>query len=150
MKHEAKAPGKPPKPAPSGSLDSNAEMLQALVNSVQDYAVMLLDPGGKVLTWNAGAERLKGWKAEEMVGQHFSRFYSPEEIANGKPELELKTAGEVGRFEVEGWRMRGGRTVIAGMQPPVAVAATEIGLNLGRIERALNVDRALDVLGQAR
>src|ERR1044071_10055267 len=58
------------------------------------------------LTWNAGAERLKGWKAHEIIGQHFSKFYPPEEVAKGKTELELKTTAEEGRFEDEGWRIR--------------------------------------------
>ncbi len=91
-------PRKPPAPT--------AEMLQQLVDNVRDYAIILLDPDGKVLSWNVGAERLKGWKAEEIVGQHFSRFYPPEEAAKGKADLELKTAAETGRFEDEGWRMR--------------------------------------------
>ena len=81
-------------------------MLQMLVNNVQDYAVILLDPEGKVLSWNAGAQRLKGWKASEIVGQNFSRFYPPEDIERGKDKIELKTAAEQGRFEDEGWRVR--------------------------------------------
>src|SRR5690242_5718991 len=106
MKNEPKPPRPSPKSGPPGPPASTARMLQALVNNVQDYAVILLDPGGKVLTWNAGAERLKGWKPEEIIGQHFSRFYPPEEAARGKAEQELKTAAEHGRFEDEGWRMR--------------------------------------------
>ena len=81
-------------------------MLQLLVNNVRDYAIILLDPDGKVLSWNEAAQRLKGWKAEEIIGQHFSRFYPAEEIERGKTELELKTALEQGRFEDEGWRVR--------------------------------------------
>jgi PAS domain S-box-containing protein len=83
-----------------------AAMLQSLVDNVRDYAIILLDPEGKVLSWNAGAERLKGWKADEIIGQHFSRFYPPEDVAKGKVVHELKTASEQGRFEDEGWRMR--------------------------------------------
>jgi PAS domain S-box-containing protein len=85
---------------------STAEMIRALVNNVQDYAVILLDPQGNVLTWNAGAERLKGWKAKEIIGQHFSRFYPPEDIERGKTAMELRTAADQGRFEDEGWRLR--------------------------------------------
>jgi PAS domain S-box-containing protein len=80
--------------------------MRLLVDSVKDYAIILLDKEGKVLTWNAGAERLKGWKAQEIIGQHFSKFYPPEEVAKGKTELELKTTAEEGRFEDEGWRIR--------------------------------------------
>ena|ERR1044071_8270875 len=82
------------------------DLMRLLVDSVKDYAIILLDKEGKVLTWNAGAERLKGWKAHEIIGQHFSKFYPPEEVAKGKTELELKTTAEEGRFEDEGWRIR--------------------------------------------
>src|ERR1043166_6430374 len=83
-----------------------ADLVSLLVDSVKDYAIILLDEKGTVLTWNAGAERLKGWKANEIIGQHFSRFYPPEEVAKGKTEVELRVAGEEGRFEDEGWRVR--------------------------------------------
>src|SRR5215470_4353087 len=83
-----------------------SDLLHLLVDSVKDYAILLLDKDGKVLTWNAGAERLKGWKANEIIGQHFSRFYPPEDLAKGKTEMELKVAREEGRFEDEGWRVR--------------------------------------------
>jgi len=83
-----------------------SDLLHLLVDSVKDYAILLLDKDGKVLTWNAGAERIKGWKANEIIGQHFSRFYAPEDIAKGKTETELKVTREEGRFEDEGWRVR--------------------------------------------
>jgi PAS domain S-box-containing protein len=82
------------------------DLLRLLIDNVKDYAIILLDKEGKVLTWNAGAERLKGWKANEIIGQHFSKFYPPEDIAKGKMERELKVASEEGRFEDEGWRVR--------------------------------------------
>lgn len=85
---------------------STLELLRLLVNNATDYAVILLDTQGKVLTWNTGAERLKGWKADEIIGQHFSRFYTPEDVKAGKAATELKQATETGRFEDEGWRMR--------------------------------------------
>ena len=66
----------------------------------------MLDPRGYVMTWNAGAELIQGYKAEEVIGQHFSRFYPPEAVARAHPEHELKVAAEVGRFEEEGWRVR--------------------------------------------
>jgi len=77
-----------------------------LVSGVTDYAIFMLDPWGRVVTWNEGAERIKGYRAEEILGQHFSRFYPAEAIAQGQPERELKLAAERGRFEDEGWRVR--------------------------------------------
>jgi PAS domain S-box-containing protein len=77
-----------------------------LVESVRDYAIFLLDVDGHVLTWNPGAERLKGYTAEDIIGRHFSTFYPQEEIDAGKCEYELVRAAEVGRFEDEGWRLR--------------------------------------------
>jgi PAS domain S-box-containing protein len=77
-----------------------------LVNSISDYAIFMLDAGGHVASWNPGAERFKGYKAEEILGRHFSRFYTPEDLATGLPERALRTAATVGRFENEGWRVR--------------------------------------------
>ena len=72
----------------------------------RDYAIFLLDPQGHVASWNAGAERIKGYRAEEIIGQHFSRFYPQEAIDRGWPAHELKVAEAEGRFEDEGWRVR--------------------------------------------
>jgi PAS domain S-box-containing protein len=85
---------------------SEGELLQLLVDNVSDYAITMLDPKGNVVSWTQAAERLKGWKAEEIVGQHFSRFYPPEDVAAGKTERELRTASKEGRIEDEGWRVR--------------------------------------------
>src|ERR1700704_2109946 len=82
------------------------ERFRLLVESVRDYAIFMLDPDGHVLTWNAGAERFKGYKAHEIIGQHFSRFYPPEALASRLPEHELKVASATGVFEDEGWRVR--------------------------------------------
>jgi PAS domain S-box-containing protein len=84
----------------------HSDMLRMLVDSVRDYAIILLDPQGNIMTWNGAAERLKGWKADEIIGQHFSRFYTAEDLEKGKTELELKVAAQEGRFEDEGWRVR--------------------------------------------
>jgi PAS domain S-box-containing protein len=81
-------------------------LYRLLVESVRDYAILALDPTGHILTWNAGAERLKGYKPNEVIGRHFSTFYSPEDIAAGKPAMELREAEREGRFEDEGWRLR--------------------------------------------
>jgi PAS domain S-box-containing protein len=86
---------------------SNTEyQLQLLVESVRDYAIFLLDPMGCVVTWNQGAQRIKGYTFDEIRGRHFSVFYPPEDIESGKPDYELKVASQEGRFEDEGWRIR--------------------------------------------
>jgi len=86
------------------TLDSDAFKL--LVESVLDYAIFLLDRSGHILTWNRGAERIKGYREDEIVGRHFSIFYTPEDIAASKPALELELAKKNGRIEDEGWRLR--------------------------------------------
>ncbi|HEX8435521.1 PAS domain-containing sensor histidine kinase [Archangium sp.] len=83
-----------------------AHQLRLLIDSVQDYAIFTLDPHGHISSWNAGAERIKGYRAEEILGQHFSRFYPPEDVARGKPQSGLQAAAREGRFEDEGWRVR--------------------------------------------
>ena len=80
--------------------------LQLLVESVKDYAIFMLDVEGKVATWNQGAELIKGYKADEVRGRHFSIFYTPEEMEQGKPTNELRIASAEGRFETEGRRVR--------------------------------------------
>ncbi len=87
-------------------LRRSEERFRLLVESVRDYAIFMLDPDGYVLTWNAGAERFKGYRADEIVGSHFSRFYPPEALARGLPAHELETAAREGSFEDEGWRVR--------------------------------------------
>lgn len=87
-------------------LKRSDERLRLLVASVKDYAIFVLDPTGHVASWNPGAERLKGYKASEIIGQHFSRFYPEVDVRAGKCEMELTVAQQVGRFEDEGWRIR--------------------------------------------
>jgi PAS domain S-box-containing protein len=82
------------------------ERFRLLVEGVKDYALFMLDPQGNVATWNAGAERLKGYKAEEIIGQHFSRFYPKEAVERGWPDEELKRAAAEGRTEDESRRVR--------------------------------------------
>ncbi len=79
---------------------------ERLVNAVRDYAIYLLDRDGHVASWNAGAQRFKGYRADEIIGQHFSRFYTEEDRATGLPQRALDTAATEGRFEAEGWRVR--------------------------------------------
>jgi PAS domain S-box-containing protein len=79
---------------------------QLMVESVRDYAIFLLDPNGYIASWNRGAERIKGYTANEIIGRHFSTFYGPEDLAAGKPGWELEMAARDGRFEDEGFRIR--------------------------------------------
>ncbi len=82
------------------------EQLRLLVEGTQEYAIFMLDPTGRVVTWNPGAQRIKQYKADEIVGSHFSRFYPPQAVEAGWPEYELKAALMQDRFEDEGWRVR--------------------------------------------
>jgi PAS domain S-box-containing protein len=77
-----------------------------LVETIRDYAIFMLDPAGHVITWNAGAERMKGYRAEEILGRHFSCFYPAENVQKGVPEAALRTAEAEGRYVMEGWRVR--------------------------------------------
>src|SRR3569833_750412 len=77
-----------------------------LVEGVADYALYMLDPTGVITSWNIGGERIKGYSPEEIVGQHFSRFYTETDRANGKPARALGIARDQGRYEEEGWRVR--------------------------------------------
>nr|WP_087573974.1 PAS domain-containing sensor histidine kinase [Sphingomonas sp. CDS-1] len=88
--------------APEGS----GNRFELLVQNVTDYAIYMLSPNGIIVSWNAGARRFKGYEAEEIIGEHFSRFYTPEDQAAGIPALALETAEHEGRFEAEGWRVR--------------------------------------------
>jgi PAS domain S-box-containing protein len=87
-------------------LRQSDERARLMVESMKDYAIFMLAPDGKVMSWNTGAERIKGYQAEEIIGQHFSRFYPPEKIAEKFPDLELIEAASRGRFENEGWLVR--------------------------------------------
>src|SRR5688572_828858 len=84
----------------------NARRLEVLIKSVVDYAIYLLNIEGRVLTWNSGAERLKGYEAEEIIGRSFADFYTPEDRDRGVPQKGLEVAARTGRFETEGWRVR--------------------------------------------
>jgi PAS domain S-box-containing protein len=87
-------------------LRRSEERFRLLVQGVTDYAIYMLDPEGRVTNWNVGAERIKGYLADEILGEHFSRFYTDEDRASGLPQIALETAARVGRFEREGWRVR--------------------------------------------
>lgn len=82
------------------------ENFRLMVSEVKDYAIFMLDPEGRISSWNEGAQYIKGYSSEEILGEHFSRFYTKEDVEAGKPEEELKEAVARGRFEDEGWRVR--------------------------------------------
>ncbi|SMG05848.1 PAS domain-containing hybrid sensor histidine kinase/response regulator [Paraburkholderia susongensis] len=88
------------------ALRQSEERFRLLVDSVEDYAIFMLDPQGLVISWNSGAARIKGYTHDEIMGCHFSRFYLPEEAAAGKPARELSIARQIGTVEDEGWRVR--------------------------------------------
>jgi PAS domain S-box-containing protein len=87
-------------------LRESEEKFRLLVDGVKDYAIFMLDPQGYVVSWNQGAERIKGYSAGEIVGKHFSKFYLPEDVESGKPEEALRIAALEGRYEAESWRLR--------------------------------------------
>jgi len=88
------------------ALRQSEEKLRLMIASVRDYALYMLDPSGRVASWNPGAEHIKGYRQDEILGQPLSRFFTPEDVAHGKPERELEIALREGRFEEEGWRVR--------------------------------------------
>jgi PAS domain S-box-containing protein len=88
------------------ALRQSEERFRHLVEAAQDYAIFMLEPNGCISSWNLGAERIKGYKASEIIGKHFSAFYPEEDIRNGKPQWELEIAARDGRVEDEGWRLR--------------------------------------------
>ncbi len=88
------------------ALRRSEEQFRLLVQGVTDYAIYMLDRSGKVSSWNSGAERIKGYQAHEIIGEHFSKFYSEEDRRSGIPQRGLETAAREGRFEMEGWRIR--------------------------------------------
>jgi PAS domain S-box-containing protein len=86
--------------------ETSDERFRLFVESVKDYAIFMLDSGGHIVSWNAGAQRIKGWTEQEIVGRHFSIFYTPDAQASRHPDHELEIAKAEGRYEEEGWRVR--------------------------------------------
>src|SRR5688572_22078988 len=89
-----------------GASPAGDQSFQLLVNAIKDYAIYMLDPAGRVTNWNAGAQLIKGYAEDEIVGQHFSRFYTPEDQRAGEPERALQTALAEKKYEKEAWRVR--------------------------------------------
>jgi PAS domain S-box-containing protein len=120
------------------------ESFRLMVESVTDYAIVMLDPEGLVVSWNTGAERIEGYPAEEIVGRHFSQFYPKEDVSNGKPRRDLEVAAAKGRFADEGWRVRkDGSTFWAN------VVFTAIRDQAGNARRFAKLTRDLTGLKQA-
>lgn len=88
------------------SLRRVEQAFRQLVATIKDYGIFLMDPEGRILTWNAGAQRMKGYTEEEIIGQHFSKFYLPDAIASNHPQYELEMAKQHGHYEEEGWRVK--------------------------------------------
>src|SRR5258705_6888134 len=130
------------------------ERFSLLVEGVKDYAIFMLDPQGHVLTWNAGAERFKGYAAHEIIGQHFSTFYPADARQSGWPQHELQVAAETGRFADEGWRVRkDGTTLWAGVTITALRDAQGRLLGFAKLTRDLTGQKrteALEIADQQR
>jgi len=124
------------------ALLQGAETFRLLVQGVTDYAIYMLDPTGHVSSWNAGAERFKGYTANEILGQHFSRFYTAEDIDRNTPSRALRTALDDGHFEAEGWRVRknGTRFWASVVIDPIRNAAGEL-VGFAKITRDMTEKR---------
>ena len=133
------------KRAAEEELRASEQRFRLLVQSVTDYAIYMLDPDGLVSSWNAGAERFKGYPADEIIGQHFSRFYSDEDRDAGIPRTALETAKQEGRFEAEGWRVRkdGSRFWASVIIDPIRNDAGEL-IGFAKVTRDLTEKRAIE------
>jgi len=100
--------------APHETLRDSERHFQLLVQGVKEYAIFMLDPEGRIATWNSGAERIKGYRAEEIIGEHFSRFYTEEDKREDLPMRSLQQAVAEDRYEGEGWRIPQGRQSFPG------------------------------------
>ncbi len=131
--------------AAEAELRASEERFRLLVQSVTDYAIYMLDPEGRVISWNAGAERLKGYSADEIMGQHFSRFYTEEDLEAGIPRIALETAAREGRFEAEGWRKKkdGTKFWASVIIDPIRNEAGEL-LGFAKVTRDLSEKRAIE------
>lgn len=127
------------------ALHESEERFRLLVESVRDYAIFMLDPAGRVASWNAGAEAIKGYQADEILGQHISIFYTPEDVASGKPQEQLAAAERDGRVEDEGWRLRkDGNRFWADSIITAIRDATGALIGYGKVTRDLTVRRRIE------
>jgi PAS domain S-box-containing protein len=106
MARHREPPSSGPEAASTSGFEDGATDAARLIEGVRDCAIYMLDPKGVVVSWNPGAQRIKGYSADEIVGRHFSTFYTAEDRNSGLPERALRIAEETGKFEGEGWRVR--------------------------------------------
>ncbi len=134
------------------ALRGSEQQFQLLVQAVKDYAIFMLDPQGRITTWNSGAERIKGYRAEEIIGEHFSRFYTQEDQREGVPMRSLLRAATEGRHEAEGWRVRkdGSRFRASVVIDPIRDDAGNL-IGFAKVTRDVTERRlAQEMLDQAR
>src|SRR6266550_1073307 len=134
------------------ALRGSEQQFQLLVQAVKDYAIFMLDPQGRITTWNSGAERIKGYRAEEIIGEHFSRFYTQEDQREGVPMRSLQRAATEGRHEAEGWRVRkdGSRFRASVVIDPIRDDAGNL-IGFAKVTRDVTERRlAQEMLDQAR
>ena len=125
------------------ALAESEERFRLLVESVKDYGIFMLDPQGRVVSWNPGAERINGYTAAEIIGRHFSTFYPNEDVARGKPAMELRVASQEGRYEEEGWRVRqGGSLYWASVTITAVIDADDRLVGFAKVVRDLTERRA--------
>src|SRR5256885_779910 len=130
---------------PAAPARDTAHSFRLLVDGVRDYAIFMLDGAGRVLTWNTGAEAIKGYAAEDILGQHFSVFYPAEAVARGEPQAHLDVALREGRVEDEGWRVRkdGSRFWADAIITAIRDAAGVL-IGFGKVTRDLTVRRRME------
>jgi PAS domain S-box-containing protein len=132
------------------ALRESEERFRLLVQDVRDYAIFMLDPTGHITTWNTGAERIKGYTSDEIIGKHFSVFYTPEDLEGGKPPRELRIATQTGVYEEEGWRLRKDGTrfwanvVITALRKPDGTLAGFAKVTRDLTERRAAQERAIE------
>ena len=132
-------------PNVSDKIESSVRQLARLLDHVRDCAIYMLDPGGHVISWNAGAERIKGYSADEIIGRHFSEFYLVEDRASNSPAVTLETAARTGKFEGEGWRLRkdGTRFWASVLVDAIRSAGGEL-IGFAKITRDMTEHRAME------
>ncbi|HJV71987.1 PAS domain-containing hybrid sensor histidine kinase/response regulator [Ideonella sp.] len=141
------ASGRPPR---DPALPSTEENVRLLVDSVTDYAIFMLDTEGRVISWNAGAQRIKGYRPEEIIGKHFERFYPEDKVAAGWPREELRRALAEGRLQDEGWRIRNdGSRFWAGVVITPVFDHTGVHRGFAKVTRDMSDQRRLIELEQA-
>lgn len=135
---------------PKETLLRNEQLFQCLVQSVHDYAIFMLDTHGVISSWNSGAQAIKQYRADEIIGHHFSIFYGAEDVARGKPEDELRTAMAVGHVEDEGWRVRkDGSLFWANVTISAVYDSSGRHLGFAKVTRDMSERRRVEALEQS-